>query len=116
MKIKELEEIRKQILEILKKKLNIDRCLLVLYGSTAKGEDTNLSDIDIAIDCLEAIEDGLFLELLEELNLYVDTPKKIELVEIRRLSEEFLENILTGAVLWHVGKDYLKSWINQRKL
>ncbi|QID32510.1 nucleotidyltransferase family protein [Pampinifervens florentissimum] len=112
----ELWKLRKQVLEVLGSKLNIDKCLLLLYGSTALGEDTELSDIDLALDCLEPIEDGLFLQLEEELNLYVDTPKRIELVELRRLSEEFLESILTGAVLWHVGKDYLKSWLKQKGL
>ncbi len=115
MKREELERIRRQVLEALERKLNMGRCLLVLYGSTALCEDTELSDIDLAMGCLEPLEDGLFLELQEELNLYVDTPKRIELVEFRKLSEEFLDNILKGAVLWHVGRDYLKSWLKRRE-
>ncbi|MEJ5339684.1 MAG: nucleotidyltransferase family protein [Aquificaceae bacterium] len=113
---KEIERLRGQVLQTLGERLNMEKCLLLLYGSTALGEDTELSDIDLALDCLEPLDDRLFLEIVEELSLRVDTPRKIELVEIRRLSEEFLESIIKGAVLWHVGRDYLKSWFRQRRL
>ncbi len=60
-----LWKLRKQVLELFGYELNINKCLLLLYGSTALGEDTELSDLDLASYCLESIEDGLFLQLEE---------------------------------------------------
>lgn len=86
------------------------------FGSTALGEDTERSDIDIGIDCAGGLEDEDFLSLKEDLNLYVDTPRRIDLVELRRLPLDFLEFALRGAVIWHVGKDCLKNWLKQEGL
>ncbi len=117
----ELWKLRKQVLEVLGSKLNTDKCLLLLYGSTALGEDTELSDLDLALDCLEPIEDELFLQLEEELSLYVDTPKRIELVELRILSEEFLESIVPHPIEKYstgrgfAGKGTISSPVNRRR-
>jgi predicted nucleotidyltransferase len=111
-----MRELKEQVLSIIFNRLKEDRCLVLLFGSTALGEDTERSDIDIGIDCAGGLEDEDFLSLKEELNLYVDTPRRIDLVELRRLPFDFLEFALRGAVIWHVGKDYLKNWLKQEGL
>jgi len=109
----ELEGLRNQILEVLSKKIPLEDCIVILYGSIALGEETKTSDVDLLIDCLRPLDDWVFLELQEELNLFVDTPRKVNLVEMGDLSEDFLNFALQGAVIWHVGRNYLRGWLRK---
>lgn len=79
----------------------------------ALGKKTQTSDVDLLIDCLEPIGDWDFLDLQEELNLEVDTPRKVNLVEMGDLSEDFLSFALQGAVIWYVGRNYLRGWLRK---
>ena len=108
-------ELRGQIIRVLSENLPLDRCLVLLFGSEALSEATSRSDIDIGIHCLGGIPDDVFLELREELNTEVDTLRRIDLVELQTLDEGFLEFALRGAVIWHVGKDYLRNWIKRKE-
>lgn len=107
-------ELRRQIVEKIGECLELEKCLILLFGSEALNESTPRSDIDIAIDCVEPIPDGIFLEIEKMLNEEVDTLRKIDLVELRDLEEDFLLFALKGAVIWHVGRDYLRNWIKRK--
>lgn len=108
-------EVKDQIMQILSENLPIERCIVLLFGSEALSEATPRSDIDIGVDCLDGIPDDVFLKLQEKLNTEVNTLRKIDLVELKTLNEDFLEFALKGAVIWSVGKDYLKSWIKRKR-
>ncbi len=107
------EGLKGQILEVLFSVLKPEDCLVILFGSTALGKATRLSDLDLGIDCIEPIDDGLFLELQNRLNLEVDTPKRIELLELKRAEISFLQFALKGAVIWHAGGNYLRRWFGK---
>ncbi len=109
-------ELRSQIVEKIGENLELEKCLILIFGSEALSESTPRSDIDLAVDCVEPIPDEVFLEIERKLNEEVDTLRRIDLVELRELDEEFLLFALKGAVIWHVGRDYLKSWIRRREL
>ena len=109
------EELKSQIMGVIGKHLEMDRCMVVLFGSEALGKATKRSDIDIGVDCVEPISDSIFLEMERALNEEVDTLKKIDLVELSGLDEDFLLFALKGAVIWHVGRDYLRSWIKRKE-
>lgn len=109
------EGIRKQIISEIGKIVNLNSCIIILFGSHAVEKATLSSDIDIAIHCVDEIEDELFLMLEKRLNYYVDTLKHIDIIDLRSTSIEFLEFALKGATIWHVGKDYLESWLKQKK-
>ena len=109
----EREKLGKQILEVLKKHLPLEDCIVILYGSLALGKETPTSDIDLLIDCLNPIGDWEFLELQEALNTEIDTPRKVNPVGMKTLSEDFLHFALQGAVIQYVGKNYLRRWLNR---
>ncbi|WP_243141182.1 nucleotidyltransferase domain-containing protein [Alkaliphilus pronyensis] len=77
-------------------KYKIDK--IILFGSRAKGENTNTSDYDLAVFChqLSPTEKALFCCDLEEIN----TLKKIDVVFIDdNIDEKLMENILTEGVV-----------------
>ena len=109
------EELKSQIIEVISKHLEMDKCMVVLFGSEALGEATGRSDIDIGVDCVEPISDSVFLELERALNEELNTLKRVDLVELSSLDEEFLLFALKGAVIWHVGRDYLRSRLKRKE-
>jgi len=108
-------ELKEQIMQIFSENLPLERCLVLLFGSEALSEATPRSDIDIGISCLDSIPDDVFLELQEKLNTEINTLRRIDLVELQTLDEDFLEFALKGAVIWHVGRDYLRNWIRRKE-
>ncbi len=109
------EDLKEQIMKVVEESLDLERCMLVLFGSEARGKSTSRSDIDLGIDCTEPIRDEVFLELQRKLNEEVDTLRKIDLVELKELDEDFLLFALKEAVIWHVGREYLRNWIKLRE-
>ncbi|MEK6933058.1 MAG: nucleotidyltransferase domain-containing protein [Nanoarchaeota archaeon] len=83
----------KEFIEELEEKINPD--VIILYGSTSRGEDMENSDIDIFV---MGKEKSIDLEKFErELN------RKIHLIfedNIKNLSEEFLNNLINGIILY----------------
>ncbi len=109
-------EIKGQILNEIFKLLDRDKVCVILFGSSATGEGSIHSDIDIGLFYTEEIEDETFLNLKENLNYWVDTARIIDLVDFQRVNLDFLEFALKGAVIWHVGKEFLKNLTRQKKL
>ena len=110
-----MEKIKEEILSVIWRHLDPEKCIVILFGSEALSSSTQRSDIDVAVDCTEGIEDETFLKLQEDLNLSVNTLRRIDLLDLSLADEEFLTFALRGAVIWHVGREYIRSWIKQRK-
>jgi predicted nucleotidyltransferase len=108
-------KIKEQILENIFKYLDENKICLILFGSEAIGKATPYSDIDIGIFYTEEVDDEIFLRLQEDLNYYVDTARIIDFVDLSRVNIDFLEFALKGAVIWHVGKEFLKNLTNQKR-
>lgn len=71
---------------------------MVLFGSAARGEDTETSDVDIFVQAEELEEGELDLKKYEKI-----LNRKIRLFfepEIRALSKELLNNIINGQILY----------------
>jgi len=83
----------KEFIDEIEEKINPD--VIILYGSVAKGEDLEDSDIDLFII---GKEKSIDLEKLEKkLN------RKIHLIfenDIKNVSKEFLNNLINGIVLF----------------
>ena len=109
------EDLKERIINVIAENLDLERCMLILFGSEARGKSTPRSDIDLGIDCTEPIPDEIFLEIEGKLNEELDILGKIDLVELKELSEDFLIFALKEAVIWHVGRDYLRNWIKPKE-
>lgn len=69
---------------------------IILFGSRARGDNLDVSDIDIAVDCVESIG---FLE--EILNEEVETLLKIQLINLNKVPDRLKEEILKeGKILY----------------
>ncbi len=109
------EKVKKQILDEIFKLLDKEKLCVVLFGSSTTDKSSIYSDIDIGLFYTEEIDDEIFLDLQDNLNYWVDTARIIELVDFHKVDLEFLEFALKGAVIWHVGKEFLKNLVNQKK-
>lgn len=72
---------------------------IILYGSRARGDSYDSSDIDIGIlpkNGYDRTKLTISREKLEELNI----PYKVDLVDISEVSESFKENVLKYGEIW----------------
>ncbi len=72
---------------------------VVLFGSRARGDSVNTSDVDIGIIIGEGADRKklvLLREYIDEMNI----PYKVEIVDFSTISEEFKEMALKEAVVW----------------
>ncbi len=75
------------------------RAKVYLFGSRARGDFEQTSDIDIAIDAGNAIsivEKGQILSMIDALNV----PQKTDLVDFHRAPDALKKSILEEGVLW----------------
>jgi len=109
------EEIRACIIREIGRVIDLDQCLILLFGSFALGIATRSSDIDIAIHSFQGLSDEELVAVTERLNYYVDTLREIEVMDLEKADTEFLGSALKGAVVWHVGRGYIESWLKARR-
>lgn len=72
---------------------------MYLFGSRARGNYTEVSDIDVAIDAgrkLSLTEKGQILSMIDALNI----PQKTDLVDFNRAPQTLKDNILKEGILW----------------
>lgn len=72
---------------------------IYLFGSRARGDNAEQSDIDIAIDAGIAIPiptRGQIVSMIDALNI----PQKTDLVDFQRAPQLLKENILKDGVVW----------------
>ena len=89
-KISSIEDLKKFLEENLKRK-NVK---VHLFGSRAKGNYSQHSDIDIAIE--GDVNISLLREIIEESNL----PQKVDMVDMKYISDEFKQEILKHGKRW----------------
>ena len=66
---------------------------IVLFGSYSRGDDTEKSDIDIAVD---GDEKKLNLELYEK---KLNRPINVEFINIKKITKELKNSLINGIVL-----------------
>lgn len=72
---------------------------VVLFGSRARGEFVNTSDVDVGI-ILDSGVDRKKLTLLREYIDELNVPYKVEIVDFSTVSDEFKKTVLKEAVVW----------------
>ena len=94
-------ETREQILAIIFQFLDPDTTNVFLFGSQAEQTSTIYSDIDIGVITQKQIADSIFMSLNEGLNYNVDTLRRIDLVDFRRVDKAFRQFATQRIELWH---------------
>ncbi len=93
--IDHLEKLKKVLLSFLKD----EDVKVVLFGSRARGDFVNTSDVDIGIIAEKGFDRKkliLLREYIDELNI----PYKVEIVDFSSVSREFKQNTLKEAKVW----------------
>jgi len=75
---------------------------VILFGSRARGDFKETSDIDIAIDSEEDID--FIKEILDE---EVETLLKFDVVNLRKINEDFRKRILQEGIVIYGKEDSL---------
>lgn len=73
--------------------------LLFLFGSRAEGSATSVSDIDIGIKAADPLPFHLLAHLRDKVDA-LNLPYKVDLVDFHRVSAEFSEQAMKGAIPW----------------
>jgi len=109
-------DLKNQTLREIFKYLPEENCIIFLFGSQAEKKATRRSDIDIEVHCLENIDAKKFLALQEALNINVDTLRKIDIVDFKRVSGKFKDFALKEIEIWHVRKNLRKRFLTLERL
>lgn len=90
LKYYSLEKLKKEVLEIIGKKLNLKEYQVFFFGSRVENKGTERSDIDIGIEGSKPIPVEKFLDIQEEIE-NLPTLYKIEVVDFCRVLPKFRE-------------------------
>jgi len=94
-KIDHIKELKDAVLKF----LSNEDVKIVLFGSRARGDFVNTSDVDIGIIPGETFDRRklvLLREYLDNLNI----PLKVEVVDLSMVSEDFKQTTLKEAMIW----------------
>lgn len=91
----EKEEILKETVKIIRQYLPTD-CKILLFGSWAKGTALDTSDLDIAIDGPQKINQEVMIKIKAAIE-GIMTLRKVDVVDLNSVDEEFKKNILDHA-------------------
>jgi predicted nucleotidyltransferase len=78
--------------------LAVSGAVVWCFGSRARGNQTQFSDLDLMIDCSSDLN-SIISEMSEKL-IESNFPYKVDLVELRRFAKSYLENFYRERVLW----------------
>lgn len=84
------EKLKKEILAIVGKYLDLNKFQVFFFGSRVEGKGTERSDIDIGIEGPTAVPIEKFFDIQEEIE-NLPTLYKIEVVDFRRVFSKFRE-------------------------
>ena len=96
MKQDDLKVVRRIILDGLKG----HRAKVFLYGSMARGEAAQTSDIDVAVAPLEPLPTGLLSAIREALEESL-VPYPVELIDLSQVSPTWAEQIQKQGIPWN---------------
>ncbi len=84
------EKLKKEILEIIGKRLDLSKYKIFFFGSRVEGKGNERSDIDIGIDGSEPAPAKIMFEIEDEIDA-LPTLYKIEVVDFKRVSSDFYQ-------------------------
>lgn len=85
-----VDKLKKEILDIVGRHLDLDTYSVFFFGSRLIGKGDERSDIDIGIEGLQEIPYEIMARLREEID-NLSTLYKIEIVDVKNVSPEFRE-------------------------
>ncbi|MCB9492778.1 MAG: nucleotidyltransferase domain-containing protein [Epsilonproteobacteria bacterium] len=91
------EKYKKKIISLIS--ALIPEAKIYLYGSRARGDDAQRSDIDIALDSgykLDLVDVGEVRDVLNATHI----PYKLDLVDVHFVSKSIREEIMKDKVIW----------------
>ncbi len=92
-----LEEYKDIIVSIILK--HVPQAKIILYGSRARGDSKEGSDIDIALDIGTPIDKSLLSEIEWDLE-DSDLPILFDIVDLAKISADMKKNILKDGIIW----------------
>lgn len=98
-KVKEVSNPIEKLKEVFLRFLKNEDVKVVLFGSRARGEFVNTSDVDVGI-IMGKGADRKKLTLLREYIDRLNIPYKVEIVDFSTVSDEFKRMALKEAVIW----------------
>ena len=94
-KDKTISELLESIIQIINKYIKEEHEIYI-FGSWAKGKSLDTSDLDIAVESTVKIKDEVFIKIKEDIN-NLPTLRTIDIIDLKRVSKNFRENILKYA-------------------
>ena len=92
------EDILKDVVGIIRRYLPREEFEVVLFGSWARGDAQENSDIDIGLVGPEPVDEMVFLRIKEEIKA-IPTLRRIDVVDFNKSDEEFRREALSYAQL-----------------
>lgn len=80
--------------------LRPNRVRVYLFGSYARGDQRPTSDVDIALEPLDALPTGLVSRLREAIE-ESDIPYEVEIVDLSEVDDRFRARVLSEGILWN---------------
>ena len=92
-----LEKYKKTIIPIIER--HLPNAKIILYGSRARGDFKEGSDIDIALEEKDKIEAMLINNIIWDLE-DSDLPIFFDIVDFKKMSEDMKKNIFRDGIVW----------------
>lgn len=90
------DEIIKQVVDLIRRRLPGAEFRVVLFGSWARGDAQETSDIDIGLMGPEAVDDMLLWRIKQEI-MGIPTLRRIDVVDLNQADENFRREVLSYA-------------------
>jgi len=90
------EEIIKDVVDIIRRRLPGAEYRIVLFGSWARGDAQENSDIDIGVMGPGPVDRMLLLRIKEEIRS-IPTLRSVDVVDLNQTDEEFRQEVLSYA-------------------
>ena len=85
-----VEKLKKEILEIIGRHLDLNACQIFFFGSRVLGKGDERSDIDIGIEGTKEIPYEIMAHIRDDIE-NLPTLYKIEIVDFKKVSNDFRE-------------------------
>ncbi|MBM7649750.1 putative nucleotidyltransferase [Bacillus ectoiniformans] len=94
-----------QLKHIMLEELKEESARIYLFGSWARNEEKQSSDIDVAVDSLNEIKPLTWVNLLERIEEST-IPYRVDVVNMDKANEELIKNIKREGIIW---KDFVNA-------
>ena len=106
-----IEKLKKEIIEIIGKYLDLNSCRIFFFGSRVSGKGDERSDIDIGIDGTKEVPYEIMANIKEDIE-NLSLLYKIEIVDFKKTSDDFQKvalQFIEPIALWQNLKQLLNN-------